>query len=137
MVFDGNLTSKTQGFSFHSLTQAITDSFSNLCIVSTTSSPAPLFLFCTCIKFNLVSSFTIRSFYSDRVQSRSSTTLVVKWIVLVFEVSPLKKLLRGRYSWHPPSLFLLHVVLFGLIWSWRSEVRPYGDEAMLIMRHHI
>lgn len=135
MVFDGNITSKTQGFSFHSLTQAITDSFSNLCIVSTTFSLAPLFLFGTCIKFNLVSFFTIRSFYSDRVQSRSSATLVVKWIILVFEVSPLKKLLRGRYS--SPSLFLLHVVLFGLIWSWRSEVRPYGDEAMLIMRHHI
>lgn len=33
--------------------------------------------------------------------------------------------------------FLLHLVLSGLIWRRRSEVRPYGDEAMLIMWHHI
>lgn len=66
VVFDGNVTSKRQGFSFRSLTPAITVSFSNLCIVSTTFSPAPLFHFCTCIKFNLVSFFAIRSFYSDK-----------------------------------------------------------------------
>lgn len=33
--------------------------------------------------------------------------------------------------------FLLHLVLSGLIWSRRSEVRPYGDELMLIMWHNI
>lgn len=55
---------------------------------------------------------------------------------------PLKKKNTGmRYYTYrlPPSTLccMSHVVLSALIWCLRGEVRPYGDEAMLIMWHHI
>lgn len=139
MVFDGNITSKTQGFSFHGLTQDITSLIFVLFsfFFFTTFSPAPLSLFSSYIKFNLVSFSTIWPLYSERVQSHSSTMPVVKWIILVFEVNPLKKSLRGDILESSLPFFWLHLVLSGLIWSRRSEERPYGDEAMLIMWHHI
>lgn len=82
----------------------------NLCTFFTTFSPAPLSLplLSSYIKFILVSFFTIWPLCSGRVQSHSSTTPVVKWITLAFEVNPLKKLLREIFLASSLPFLLCH-----------------------------
>lgn len=69
--------------------------FLNLCTVSQLS----LLLHSLFSAPTLNSTLSLSSLFGHctqtRVQSHSSTTPVVKWIILVFEVNPLKKLLRG------------------------------------------
>ncbi len=84
----GTLHQRHKGFSFHGLTQDVTvfvkisTFFHNFLSFLYSSSSAY-------IKFSLV-FFAIWPFCSEGVQSHSSTTPVVKWITLVFEVNPLK-----------------------------------------------
>ena len=82
----------------------------NLCTFSSTFSPAPLSLpfVSSYNKFSLVSFFTIWPLYSGRVQSHSSTTAVVKWIMLVFEVNPSKRSLREIFLASSLPLLLRH-----------------------------
>lgn len=83
-------TSQTQGFSFHALTQDISAFF----LIFALFHNFFLSLFSVCIKFNL-GPFCVWPLYSGKVQSLLGMLLDLEWITLVFEVSPLKELLKG------------------------------------------
>ncbi len=99
--FDGNVTSKTQRFLLswsdsrcYTVFVKISTFFHNFLSFLYPSSSAY-------IKFSLV-FFAIWPFCSEGVQSHSSTTPVVKWITLVFEVNPLKIVEEDIASILPP-----------------------------------
>lgn len=131
LVFDRNITSKTTFPPFRVLSMML------FFFHFATFSPRPLSLSCFHNKFDLDSFFTIRP-----IVLRKRTTLrewhgrEVYQASCVWSQAP-KESVEGTSSRHHPSPLLLHLVPSALIWRRRRKVRAYGDEAMLIMLHHI
>lgn len=127
VVFDGNITSKIKhkGFSFHSLTQ---QSYTVFVFISVLFAQLSL-LHGSNAKFSIVSLRSLAAFME-------SSKLLSKWIILVFEVPPLK-----HHAAILPFCLLFfcaaRLILSGLIWGqgrrgetvWRwgdaNNVAPY------------
>lgn len=96
VVFDGNITSKTQKFLLSWSDSRCYTVFVPICtFYPTTFCLAPLSVFSIYIKFCLLSCSPLFGHCTQKSsKSLSSTTPVVKRITLVFEVNPLKILRR-------------------------------------------
>lgn len=141
VVFDGNITSKTQKFLLSWSDSRCYTVFVLICtFYPTTFCLAPLSVFSIHIKFFLLSCSPL---FGHCIQKEFKVTLKYHTSCEVDHTCVWSQSLKNIAEVdipgnHPRSLpFPLHLLLSGLIWWRRSAVSPYGDEGMLIMWHHI